>query len=124
MSLTRFTKLHCLCVNKRSLNYSDTSRYRTPSGPRKSVRYRCPSPTSVPNSFINTFKRVDDAYPISTRSAFTGQLVVPSYNTTRYGLNSIYKKCIDSWNMITSEINNLRKWTVRSTYSRCTLEMN
>ena len=39
----------------------------------------------------------------------TGQLVVPSYNTTRYGLNSIYKKCIDSWNMITSEINKSKK---------------
>ena len=54
-------------------------------------------------------KRVNDTYPIITRSAVTGQLVVPSYNTTRYGLNSIYKKCIDSWNMITSEINKSKK---------------
>ena len=64
---------------------------------------------NLPNSFINTFKRVVDTYPIITRSAVTGQLVVPSYNTTRYGLNSIYKKCIDSWNMITSEINKSKK---------------
>ena len=58
---------------------------------------------NLPNSFINTFKRVDDTHPIITRSAVTGQLVVPSYNTTRY------KKCIDSWNMITSEINKSKK---------------
>ena len=64
---------------------------------------------NLPNSFTNTFKRVDDTYPIIIRSAVTGQLVVPSYNTTRYGLNSIYKKCIDSWNMITSEINKSKK---------------
>ena len=64
---------------------------------------------NLPNSFINTFKRVNDTHPIITQSAFTGQLVVPSYNTTRYGLNSIYKKCIDSWNMITSEINKSKK---------------
>ena len=64
---------------------------------------------NLPNSFINTFKRVDDTHPIITQSAVTGQLVVPSYNTTRYGLNSIYKKCTDSWNMITSEINKSKK---------------
>ena len=64
---------------------------------------------NLPNSFTNTFKRVDDTYPIITRSAVTDQLVGPSYNTTRYGLNSIYKKCIDSWNMITSEINKSKK---------------
>ena len=36
---------------------------------------------NLPNFFINTFKRVDDTYPIITQSAVTGQLVVPSYNT-------------------------------------------
>ena len=40
--------------------------------------------------------------------AVTGQLVT-NYKTTRYGLKSIYKKCIDSWNMITSEINKTKK---------------
>ena len=63
---------------------------------------------NLPNSFINTFKGVDDTYPIITRSAVTGQLVVP-YNTTRYELNPIYKKCIDSWNTITSEIKKSKK---------------
>ena len=39
---------------------------------------------NLPNSFINTSKGVDDTHPIITQSTVTGQLVVPSYNTTRY----------------------------------------
>ena len=32
-------------------------------------------------------------------------LSIPKYNTTQFGLKSIYKKCINSWNVLTSEIN-------------------
>ena len=43
------------------------------------------------------------------KSVVTGQLTIPTSRTTRYGLKSIFKRCIDSWNMITSEINNSKK---------------
>ena len=39
----------------------------------------------------------------------TGQLAIYTYKTSRHGLKSIYKKCIDSWNMKTSEINKTRE---------------
>ena len=32
-------------------------------------------------------------------------LSIPKYNSTEYGLKCIYKKCINSWNDITTEIN-------------------
>ena len=60
---------------------------------------------NLPISFVNTFKRVDETHPTITRSANTGQLAIPRYNSTTYGLKSIYKSCIDSWNLLTSEIN-------------------
>ena len=43
---------------------------------------------NLPNSFINTFKRVDASYPEITRNAVTGRLVIPPYKTR-------YTKCID-----------------------------
>ena len=58
---------------------------------------------NLPNSFIDAFRIVDETYPNITQSAVTGQLTIPTHKTTRYGLKSIYKRCIDSWNMI-SEI--------------------
>ena len=33
----------------------------------------------------------------------------PMYNSTEYGLKCIYKKCINSWNSITLEINEIEK---------------
>ena len=36
-------------------------------------------------------------------------LSIPKYNTTQFGLKCIYKKCINSWNNLTSEINKNEK---------------
>ena len=36
-------------------------------------------------------------------------LSIPKYNSTEYGLKCIYKKCINSWNDITTEINTEEK---------------
>ena len=38
-----------------------------------------------------------------TRNARDGNIAIPSYNSTNYGLNSIYKHCIDAWNKLTYE---------------------
>ena len=64
---------------------------------------------SLPASFTNTFIRTGDLYDYSTRQASTGKLFVPRYKTTTFGLKCIYKRCIDSWNKLTTEINIVNK---------------
>ena len=64
---------------------------------------------NLPGSFINTFIRTTDLYKYSTRQASTGLLHVPKYNTTTFGLKCIYKRCIDSWNKLSTEINLLNR---------------
>ena len=59
----------------------------------------------LPGSFINTFIRTDDLYKYKTRQATTGKLYIPAYNTSTFGLKCIYKRCINSWNKITTELN-------------------
>ena len=60
---------------------------------------------NLPRSFTNTFFRADDLYEYSTRQATTGQLYTPQYKTTTFGLKCIYKRCIDSWNQFSIDIN-------------------
>ena len=59
----------------------------------------------LPRSFINTFLRTDDLYKYKTRQATIGKLYIPAYKTTTFGLKCIYKRCINSWNKITTELN-------------------
>ena len=61
--------------------------------------------TNLPHSFSNTFFRADDLYQYLTRQATSGQLYVPHYKTTTFGLKCIYKRCIDSWNQFSTAIN-------------------
>ena len=60
---------------------------------------------NLPDAFFETFKRINETHNHSTRQACTGMLSIPKYNSTEYGLKCIYKKCINSWNNITTEIN-------------------
>ena len=64
---------------------------------------------NLPKSFEDTFHRVDETHSTETRRAETGMLSIPRYKGTTYGLKSIYKTCINSWNSITNEINKLEK---------------
>ena len=64
---------------------------------------------NLPNSFDDTFNRVDEIHSIETRGAKIGMLSIPRYKSTTYGLKSIYKNCINSWNMLTREINKSEK---------------
>ena len=59
---------------------------------------------NLPKSFVNIFERTEDTHNNETRRAFTGQLTSPMYNSTTYGLKSIYRKCIDSWNLMTLKL--------------------
>ena len=54
--------------------------------------------------FNNIFVRIEDIHHNETRGALTGQLILPNYNSTTYGLKSIYKRRIDSWNLMTKKI--------------------
>ena len=61
---------------------------------------------NLPDSYTNTFIRLEDTDTnCSTRHASTGMLHVPMYNCTNFGLKCIYKRCIDTWNELTLEIN-------------------
>ena len=60
---------------------------------------------NLPDAFFETFKRINETHNHSTRQACNGMLSIPKYNSTEYGLKCIYKKCINSWNDITTEIN-------------------
>ena len=62
---------------------------------------------TLPISFTNTFIRTDDLYEYNTRQASTGKIYIPRYKTTTFGLKCIYKRCIDSWNKLTTEINTI-----------------
>ena len=63
---------------------------------------------NLPKSFCETFRKIEDSHDTETRQACTGMLSIPKYNTTQFGLKSIYKKCINSWNQLTSEINKMK----------------
>ena len=64
---------------------------------------------NLPGSFTNTFIRANDKHNYSTRKATTGQLYIPGYKTTTFGLKCIYKRCINSWNKLTLEINSTHR---------------
>ena len=58
---------------------------------------------NLPKSFNNTFTKVENTHTSFTRNACDGNIAIPSYNSTNYGLNSIYKHCFDAWNKLTYE---------------------
>ena len=64
---------------------------------------------NLPISFTDIFIRTNDLYKYSTRRATSGKLYIPRYKTTTFGLKCIYKRCIDSWNKLTSEINSTNR---------------
>ena len=64
---------------------------------------------NLPTAFVKTFTRLDDLDACTTRQASIGQLFIPSFNTTTFGLKCINKRCIKSWNEISYEINKTHK---------------
>ena len=53
---------------------------------------------NLPHSFNNTFNKVSNSHQLYTRKASDGYLVKSCYNSTTYGINSIYNQCVESWN--------------------------
>ena len=48
---------------------------------------------------------MSDMRSIRTKGSELGCLFTPYFATTKYGLNSITRKCIDSWNMFSKTFN-------------------
>ena len=58
----------------------------------------------LPHCFKTYFKPVSEIHDINTKASELGCLHVPYFATTKYGLNSISRKCIDSWNFFTKKM--------------------
>ena len=56
---------------------------------------------NLPSSFNNTFIKSNDMNSFFTRSFADGMLARASFNTTTYGIKSIYNQCVESWNDMT-----------------------
>ena len=57
-------------------------------------------------SFDSTFVTLDEMTSINTRKSTLGCMFTPSANSTRYGLNSIIRKSIVSWNYYAQKFKN------------------
>ena len=60
----------------------------------------------LPKSFDDTFVKLDEMTSINTRNSTLGCIFTPSVNSTRYGLNSIIRKSIVSWNYYAQKFKN------------------
>ena len=59
----------------------------------------------LPICFNEYFNLLKNVHHIHTKSSQVGCLFVPSYSPTRYGLNSLIKKCISDWNNFSKKFN-------------------
>ena len=73
---------------------------------------------TLPVCFDSYFQKISDVHKISTKNSNLGCVFTPYSSTTRYGLNSITRKCIGSWN----ELSRLFKMDL-ATLSRPALKM-
>ena len=59
----------------------------------------------LPQCFDTYFTRINEIHSIQTISSRLGCLFIPRFSTTRYGINSITRKCIESWNTFSRYFN-------------------
>ena len=53
----------------------------------------------LPICFNPYFQSISNIHSIDTKSSEFGCIHIPLFATTKYGLNSFTRKCIDSWNL-------------------------
>ena len=58
----------------------------------------------LPNCFHEYFTLVSDVHAYNTVGNDLGALYAPDINTKKYGLHSLSKKCVDSWNSYTRKL--------------------
>ena len=51
-----------------------------------------------------TYSKLSDVYETNTINSTLGCLFIPYFSTTKYGLKSITRKCIDSWNEVSKTL--------------------
>ena len=63
----------------------------------------------LPDCFVDYFRLITDVHQRNTIRNSLGFLYAPEYKTKKYGLNSITRKCPNSWNHFSEKLNcNLR----------------
>lgn len=60
----------------------------------------------LPHCFDGYFTRISEVHSIQTVSSQLGCLYIPHFSTTRYGLNSIVRKCAKTWNFFSKHLKN------------------
>ena len=55
----------------------------------------------LPICFNSYFQSISDIHSVNTKRSELGCIHIPFFATTKYGLNSFTRKCIDSWNLFT-----------------------
>ena len=58
---------------------------------------------TLPKCFKSYFLKINEIHSVGTTSSELGCLFTPYLYTTRYGLHSITRKCIDIWNHFTKK---------------------
>ena len=60
---------------------------------------------NLPCCFQNYFETISDVRTQYTVSSALGCLFIPHFNTTKHGIKSFTRKCIDNWNFFTTSFN-------------------
>ena len=60
---------------------------------------------TLPTCFDDYFSRISDVHSTNTITSTLGCLFTPFLSTTRYGLHSITRHCIDDWNFFSKTLN-------------------
>ena len=76
---------------------------------------------TLPLCFKNYFKTLNEVYSsnVRTRSSSSGCLFTPSAKSTKYGLNSIKRNAINTWNHFTKVFIDNKKDLVNNANSHC-----
>ena len=59
----------------------------------------------LPNCFKNYFTMLSDLHDTKTKACELGCLFTPHFRTTKFGLKSFTRKCIDNWNFVSFKLN-------------------
>ena len=59
----------------------------------------------LPICFNSYFQSISDIHSINTKSSELGCIHIPFFATTKYGLNSFTRICIDNWNFFKRKSN-------------------
>ena len=59
----------------------------------------------LPDCFANYFETLSDVHGKSTKASDLGCLFIPHFRTSKFGIKSFTRKCIDNWNFFSFKFN-------------------